>query len=125
VTASQSGGSKRSREVSTKRAVGARRRADHRRRDVDPQHGVAGIGEHPRPDAAAAAQVDHQPIADAGAAQQAQQAGRDPRREAAEPSVVDIGEVLSVGFRRHDGLRSWLPVGCAHRHLAASPRPHS
>jgi hypothetical protein len=83
------------------------REPDHCGRRVDAGNVVAREAELPRPDAAAATEIDDKTVVDAVLPKQFQQAWRGLQREFAEAGVMDIREVGAV-IRHRSRLRDSL-----------------
>src|SRR5204862_4107036 len=73
----------------------------HRRREVDPEHVVAGVEKAPGEDAGAAPDVDDEPGADAVPRQEPQRFPPRALGEVREARVVDERQVLAVRARAH------------------------
>src|SRR5262249_25968573 len=63
---------------------------DHRLRNIDAQNVVSGTEELPRPDAAAAAEIDHQPFGDAAFSQHLENGRRGLPGKMPEADIVDV-----------------------------------
>jgi hypothetical protein len=94
---------------------------DHVRGQLDPQHLVAGIGEDARGDAAARAQVDHQPGAEAGTSKQAQPRPSAAAGQVPERGVVHVGEVPPIEQAGHRLPPSWVSKGADARDWGQAP----
>ncbi len=77
------------------------------------------IDELPRPNAAAATQINDQSILDAAATQDGQQTRRGSFREESEAHVMDVGEVVTVGFQQFGCHGSYSRV--SHNYIARNP----
>jgi hypothetical protein len=63
---------------------------DHGLGEVDPQDLITRVGERPRPDPAAAAEIDHPPAVDPLPPEDRQQSGRGVPGEVAESGIMDV-----------------------------------
>src|SRR5262249_3920977 len=73
---------------------------EHRLRDIDTEYLVACAKQLPRPDAAAAAEIDHQPVRDSAFSQHPENGWGSSRGEIAEADIVDVRQILVIG-RHH------------------------
>ncbi len=84
---------------------------EHSARDVDADNVVTRVGQRAGQDSAAATEIHDEPALDAASFEQGEQLRRGLMGEAAEPVVVDVGEVSAVGERLHRDLARSRPAG--------------